>query len=818
MQGEYIVPGLDEEVTILRDCKGVPHVYADTERDLFFGAGFAQAQDRWAQMDLFRMAFLGRLSELAGEATLEDDFQMRIIGFNRLADRAVKMLSARSIEVLQAYSDGVNAQRRGLPGRRPWEHTILRLEGYTPEPWTPRDTVAVALFANWGLSHNWDLEALRWRLRRDHENGPDLLPIQRDPGPVIVPEGGQEPFHLQRLEAVALDPLSAVTFPYAEIEDRASQRELKAYLGLAGSQPLSHLVKPPASRMASNNWVVSGNKTASGRPILCNDPHLMLSLPSVWMEMHLSGAGFNVIGVTFPGVPVVLIGHNDRIAWGVTDAFADNQDLYVEKVGPGQGPEASYLYDGVEEPFKTKTEVFRYRAGRSLRSESRKILFSRHGPIINPMVEWLDEKAPPLALRWTGYEFTDIMEGYLALNKATRWEEFLGSIKTIFGPVQSLVFASKEGDIGYIANGMVPVRGAGDGTIPVDGSNKAFEWIGAIPQSLLPQVHNPAKGYVLTANNRIVEEGIGLPVSHNFCPGYRAQRIEKLLSEASSLDAEKMAAIQGDVVSEQALRLLPHFLEAYDANPTKEPSVLPAAVDLLRKWDGAMTPESCAATVFEVAMHQVLELTLGDDFPEIFEGPDDPFLMTRSHFTMELDNMIADGELPAWFDDVRTPDTETRESVLVRGLQEACLQLEKAFGPDPAQWSWGKAHLIELEHMLVSQAPLPRPIKSFLSLGKVPIQGNDYTVNNAIYNKDVFPYKVVAGTSMRMIVTLTDPPSGKLVNPPGQAGQRGSVHFSDQFKDWLDVDYHDMLLQEEQVRSGAEGVLILRSEPRKTSG
>jgi len=758
-------------------------------------------------MDLMRLAVEGRLSEIAGKSALEDDFRNRVIGFKRISEQAMNGLSPRSRAVLDAYSDGVNACRKRFPGKLPLEHLFLKWGvSYHPAPWTPQNTLAVALYVDWNLAGNFDNEIQRWGLmeRMGEQAVQELAPHHASPCPVIIPEGSNESFALKALNGVRPNPLPSLTPPYDQLKRGVSVPEIETYLARDfPKEKLSWFSPSTRPVMASNSWVLSGKKTRSGQAMLCNDPHLELMLPSVWMEMHLVGAGFDVIGVCFPGTPILSIGHNRHIAWGATTTCADNQDLFIMSLVQENGA-ALYPYGEHIEPFKAMEEIFLVREGRRLREIKRDVLFTRHGPVINPLVEWLETDSPPISLRWASYHPTDMVDGFLKVNGARSWDAFLDGMKSAGGPVQNWVYADIQGNIAYIANGRIPVRAKGDGCQPLDGSDPEATWLGAIPHELLPQIFNPDKGYIATANNRVTKEGVGLPVSHDFDTGYRAERIVEVLETSNQIDRHAMAKLQGDVLSARARRLAPLFVEAFRSNPVDDPASIRSAVEALQGWDFFMDMDTPAPTIFEEAVRCLPDLILADEFEDAFHN------RCRWMMSAHLDNIVADGIHEHWLNDTSTPQQEGQGEILLRALQQGCGHLEETLGPDPKTWNWGEMHVMKWKHIFFKDAPLPRRLVDFFCFGPFPRPGSADTINYHGYSRRAVPYEVTSGPSMRMIVEMSSPPVGYITNTTGQSGQRMSRHFSDQMRDWMNVEYHRMLMDKEDILREAKGTLVLQ--------
>ncbi|MFN2165294.1 MAG: penicillin acylase family protein, partial [Anaerolineae bacterium] len=562
-QGNIRLPGLQKEVEILRDRWGVPHIYAGNELDLWFAQGFVHAQDRLWQMDFQRRLVAGRLSEVMGQTTVPVDRWIRILSMRRVAERETALLGARCRSMLEAYAAGVNA--RIAQGRLPVEFSLLR---YRPEPWTVADTLAWGKYMAWALSVNWEAELLRANLIA--HLGPELAAeLERTiagQAPTIVPPGilsqGRSPGQL------ALDRAEAA----------------RTFAG-PGAQ----------AGLGSNSWVVAGSRTRSGAPLLANDMHLLLNMPAIWYENHLAGGDLNLTGVTFPGIPGVVAGHNGHVAWGFTNGFPDVQDLYVERLrtvdGETSAPRIQALFEGEWEDVQVLHEEIRVKGGQTVLEE---VLVTRHGPIINALAPDLagacaEEGAvdSPLALRWTALEpDPSTHEALMDMIRARNCREFRQALRLWLGPVQNVTYADTEGNIGYSLAGRVPVRAKGDGRVPVPGWTGEYEWAGYIPFDELPHLYNPEQGYIVTANNRPVGDDYPYDLGSEFAVGDRAQRITELLEARPSVDIEYVRHMHFDQVSPTA-RVLSRVLGQL---PVDDPE-LAAVVRRMRDWDGTLSTD-----------------------------------------------------------------------------------------------------------------------------------------------------------------------------------------------------------------------------------
>lgn len=746
-QGTLEAAGLLEPVEVIRDPWGVPHIQARSEHDLFFAQGFVHAQDRLWQMELNRRAASGRLSEIFGEVTLETDRFVRTLGLRRAAEAEWPFQDAEAKAAAEAYTEGVNAFLADHRRRLPIEFALLR---FSPETWTALDVLTYAKLMAWVLSGNWESEILRAHLlaRFGEEGVRALMPDYPAAHPVIVPRADYGAF--------------------------AAAGVLRA---------LDHA--PPRAGIGSNNWVVAGSRSVTGGPILANDPHLEAAIPGIWYEMHLRSPGLSVAGVTFPGTPGVIIGHNEEIAWGVTNAGPDVQDLYIERFHPTD-PDR-YLYRDAWE----QATLVRERIGVKGRPEPvmMTVRITRHGPLLNSAVEGLPSF---LALRWTALDRSMILSSVARLNRAKNWQEFRDALRAWTVPSQNFVYADRRGNIGYQMPGRVPVRAKGDGTLPVPGWTGEYEWTGEIPFEALPSSYNPARGFIVTANNRIAPPGYPHFLSADWDPGFRARRIETLLTARSKLNASDIRGIQMDLAS------LPGRALVAALAPVKV-SEDPAGWMLaeLRRWDGVLSPDSGPAAVyqaFRVTLPRlVFEPVLGPDLFKRYMGRSDAWTLT-------LLRLLGDPASPWW-------GAEGRDAVVARALAEAFDTLKERLGADRDAWVWGKLHVMRFEHP-IGRVP---PLGLIFNAGSPPTGGDAYTVNNGGFSVATFRQVVVA--SYRQILDVADFDRSQAIHTTGQSGLPFHRHYKDFIPMWAAGEYHPLPFSDAAVRQAGASVLTL--SPRR---
>ncbi len=763
IEGTVQVAGLKAPVEIYRDRWGIPHIYAQNVEDLFFAQGYVTAQDRLWQMEFNRRVGSGTLSEVLGEATLETDRFIRTIGWRRVAEEEAANLDKETRTILEAYATGVNTfiDKASLPP----EFVIL---GFKPHPWTPADSIAWAKVMAWDLGGNWEAELFRASLieKLGEEKANQLAPPYPADAPLIIPP-------------------EALGYQTPGIDHLLRQaRQLKKVLGAQGAG------------LGSNNWVIDGQKSATGMPLLANDMHLGIQMPSIWYEVHLVGGGFNVEGYSFPGVPGVIVGHNEDIAWAVTNVGPDVQDLYIEKVNPANPDQYEYQGQWLEmEILEEEIEV------KGEEPVVERVCLTRHGPIITPVVEGATET---LALRWTASEPNQISKSVFMLNRAKNWQEFREALKHWAVPSQNFVYADREGNIGYQMPGWIPIRAQGQGLVPVPGWTGEYEWEGYIPFEELPHVFNPPTHYIVTSNNRVVGDDYPYFISHDWAV-HRARRLVELLESRDDLSIEDIKVIQADTYSLPAEKLLPYLLALEPEGWLQE-----RAMNQLEGWDLHNEAQSTGAGIFQVFYLMLVNNTFADELG------DELFARTPHHLALEA--MIEEPDSP-WFDDVTTPERENRDDIVRRSFAEACDLLGKRFGDVPHEWAWGRLHTVTFDHPLGAV----KPLNLIFNRGPIAARGSGFTVNAAGFDYSAFAedlkpaeigevFSVQSGVSQRLIVDLSDFSNSLSIHTTGQVGIPFHKHYGDMIPSWQGVKYHPLLWEKDDIEENREGLLIL--EPK----
>lgn len=780
--GELAVDGLDDRVEVHRDDLGVPHIYASNEHDLFFSQGFTHAQDRFWQMDFWRHIGSGRLSEMFGDSQLETDIFLRSLGFEALADEEWESLGSTSREILQSYADGVNAYLDAHSGSGiSLEYAILPLQnsGYEIEPWAPTDTLIWAKVMSWDLAGNFQAEIARGLLGQDltPERVEQLYPTISDDRPVIV-EAGQaataDDATFAVLEEAVPDVMAA-----GSIVDRVHELTGGGFEGIG-----------------SNNWVVGGEMTASGLPLLANDTHLGIQMPSIWYENSLhcvettADCRFNVVGFSFPGSPGVIIGHNAHHAWGVTNLAADTSDLFIERVNPDNPRQYEVEGDWVD--FEVRTETFEVAGGDEVTTE---ILTSRHGPIIDgtyiesgvfagsSTVDTPDQHA--VALSWRTLEPSTIIDAFIGINMAASYEEFVAAAASWDIAPQNLVYADVEGNIAYQATGQIPVRGEGDGRYPVPGWTSEYDWVGTIPSEEMPRLFNPPQGFIVTANQPVLRPGSTPLIGTDAALGYRATRIHEMLRATSSHDVQTMQDMQMDSRDDGAETVIPYLLDT----DTSSDEAAAAMQEHLEDWstgDDAFqaSGNSTGAAVYMAVWRHLLANTFHDELPE------DYWPSGGSRWFAVVNNLLTSPDDPYW-DDISTPETETMERILINAMSDAHTELTELLGPDPAGWTWGDLHIAHFENQSLGQSGIA-PVEWLFNRTAPPRVGGSSSLVNAVGWDTDKSYLVDWVPSQRMVVDLSDLDSSTFVHTTGQSGHAFHRNYDSMIEMWVDGEHGPM--------------------------
>ena len=751
IDGEVSAKGLAAPVEVVRDAEGIPHIFAASERDAWFALGYAHAQDRLWQMEFQRRVAAGRLAEFLGDRAFDTDRLMRTLGIGYLAGRIAERTDAESRVALAAYADGVNAFLATDP--------VLPIEfhafGMKPEPWKPADSIGWLLVMAWDLSGNWrsELARLRFAAKVGRERAAELIP----------PYPGDPPWPLPDFNAL-----------YKELAPAASA--------------LLDILPPNDAAVGSNNWVVSGNRSETGKPLLANDPHLGLQAPALWYLAHLATPQGNVVGGTLPGLPFVVLGRNDHVAWSMTTTNGDTQDLFVERLAPGD--EQSYLTPKGKEKFAIREEVIR------VGSEERKLRVrsTRHGPVVSDVIRSMDKAVPKgyvIAMSWAAlHDENATLRAGFGLNRARNAKEFVAAARDFHAPQQNLVYADREGRIGFVAPARVPVRrpdNEASGRVPVPGWLAKYDWQGVLAFDRLPAVLDPPSGRIVTANHKITPPGYQPFLSIDWYPPYRADRIEELLAATPKHSLASFSKMQADSVSRLARELLPVARAARPAtNEGRE------AQAMLGDWNADTSPRLAAPLVFAAWYRELTRLVYEDDLGDIFRESWDQ----RAAFMFAV--MRAERGYDRWCDDVRTPAKETCAALAAKAFDLAATDLRKRFG-EPAGWRWGLAHVAASDHRPFGFFPV---VKQWFNVSP-ETAGDGYSINVGQYTirDEERPFANRHSGSLRAIYDLADLDRSLYMQSTGQSGNVLSPWYSNFAERWARVEYITIPTKRDSIKA-----------------
>ncbi len=763
MDGSIVLAGLNKPVEIIRDSNAVPHIFAETAEDAYFALGFVHAQDRLWQMEFTRRLGAGRLAEVLGEPALKTDRYLRTLGIYRLAKSNYDRLSPKVRDAYDAYAAGVNAWLHGQSGALPPEFLLLGIE---PEPWQPADSLVWGRLMALRLGRNWRSEALRAGiLGALAEKG---LPSDRLdwlwPG-----TPGSNPSTIENVHRAARQSQSLLaSIPTDEVFDGAS-----------------------------NAWALHGTRTSSGKPLLANDPHLAFGAPVLWYLVRIETPGLSITGVTFPGAPLTVLGHNDQIAWAFTNGYGDNEDLFIETISPGD-PDAYLTHDGPRK-FTVREEVIKVKNADPVRLRVRE---TYHGPVISDVSEDavnMTDEGTVTALASPMFRKDDgTVEALYAINRAKDWTGFLAAAAQFHTPQTNIMFASTNGDIGFIAAGRLPLRISGDGRFPVPGKDGTHDWLGFIPSHALPQALNPPSGHFVNANNRSVPMGYPYLVTKDWPPPHRANRILELLDAMNAPGVDDMQAVQDDVQSPVAQRWLPLMLRIEPRGESAR-----QAVDMLANWDYFMRRERAEPLIYTAWLRQFIVALVDDELgPKLVDG----YLKLSEYPGLGLVEAALTND-SQWCDDIASTELETCEDILEMALQRALDEIAGQLGSDISKWHWGDLHRATFTHRILTNVPI---VRWFADLS-IESDGGDHTINRGTTPRarPGNSFKHMDGSGYRAVYDLANLDNSTFMIATGQSGNVMSPHYDDLLRRWRDGQYIRITKNHDDVQKSAIGTLLL---------
>ncbi|MFZ5940984.1 MAG: penicillin acylase family protein [Bacteroidota bacterium] len=754
---------LKEEVTVYRDTFAIPHIYAKNQEDLYRAVGYVMAQDRLWQMDLLRRLTQGRLSEILGDVTINADQLFRSLRFDEKSQVMLDSCSPELVACLEAFADGVNQYIDNNPKNLPFEFTLL---GYKPEHWTPAHSLNMVGYMSWGLTMAWSTEVAIYRIGQvvDSSLMQELVPDMSYSRSCIVPGFMSEQKDL------------AFESTLNEVDQLIRSLGLEVFLG-------------------SNNWVVAGKKSSTGMPILANDMHLELMSPGVWYQMHQVIDGeLNVTGVVLPGQPMVVCGHNEDIAWGMTNVMLDDMDFYVETINPADSNQ--YLLDGEWKNMEVREEVINVKGAKE--PEIRYNRFTHRGPVVS---SFRGVKDHVISMKWIGNSYSNEVRSVYLFDRAANWDEFRDAAKTFIAVSQNIAYADREGNIGLQISGGVPIR-KGGGVMIRPGETSEYDWTGLVPFEELPFIYNPECGYVASANNRTIGDQYPYYISSWYDLPNRFERIVERLTEKEQLSVEDFQSIQADQVSMLARKFTPLFLEylkgaGLDETETK-------ALAILEGWDYNMAASLAAPLIFDETYIELIRSVFGDETGEdmlsLLYGQDilpglvlDKIRITRSS---------------GWLDNVKTPDIEEglKEDVTT-AFKNAVADIIAVAGNDPATWKWGDYHTLTLMHPLGSVGMVSRLFH--VNKGPIAVGGSFHTVSPYSYEMNQ-GYGSNHGASHRHIFSTADWNSSRTIIPTGESGIPASPYYLDQTEWYVKNIYHADYFTRDEVEKHAVFTSVLK--------
>jgi penicillin amidase len=749
---------LTDDVTVYRDEFAVPHIYAKNEEDLYRATGYCMAQDRLWQFDLIRRATTGELSEIFGEDMINADQMLRMLRIPEKSRSILKNTDEEVINMLNAFSDGVNQYIDTHQKNLPPEFSIL---GYKPDKWLPEHSYNLIGYMAWDLTMPWHIETVFQRIREKvgDEKFSKIVPDLNLQKSVIYSEIGEN------------ESVIGTDSPYLAASAKLKDLGLEIFNG-------------------SNNWAVSGEKSTSGKPLFSNDMHLGLAAPGIWYTMHQVVEGkLNVTGVAVPGQPLVVAGHNEHIAWGMTNVMVDDMDFYYERINPENPDE--YWFNGEWKPLEVRKEIIKIKGGETVERVNR---FTHRGPIVTKTKKMDENK--PISMRWVGNEPSDEMRSLYLMNRAHNWDDYKNALKTFVSVSQNIAYADVEGNIGiYCATG-VPIRDGWNGLEIVPGWTDKYDWKGLVPFEELPHSYNPKSGFVSSANNRSAGDDYPYHISYWYAPQYRIDRIREMLTEKQLLSIDDYKQMQGDQKSKLVEKTIDKI--KYVLNKTNDLNDIEQySAKLLAEWDGVLDKESIATTIFDQLLLELINNMFIDELGEDLLAD---YIKVEYTPYWAIDKIWIDGN-SEWCDNINTENIENLEDMIQLSFKDAVNELTDRFGNDVEDWRWGKVHGLYLEHPMGGVKILDK-IFNF-NRGPYPVGGSAHTVSPYRYDRSN-PFSVNYGSSHRHIYDTSDWDKSISIIPTGISGIPASKHYCDQTQSYVDNEYRNDYISRDLIEESAK--------------
>jgi len=749
---------LNDEVTVYRDEFAVPHIYAKNEEDLYRATGYCMAQDRLWQFDLIRRATTGELSEIFGEDMIDADQMLRMLRIPEKSKSIIANSDEKMLKTLDAFSDGVNQYIDTHQNNLPPEFSIL---GYKPEKWLQEHSINLIGYMAWDLTMPWHIETVFQRIREKvgDDKFTKLVPDLDLQKTVIYTQIGEN------------ESVIGTDSPYLAASEKLKDLGLEIFNG-------------------SNNWAVSGEKSTSGKPLFSNDMHLGLSAPGIWYSMHQVVEGkLNVTGVAVPGQPLVVAGHNEHIAWGMTNVMVDDMDFYYERINPDNPDE--YWYNGEWRPLEIRKEIIKIKSGETVERVNK---FTHRGPIVTSTKKMDEEK--PISMRWVGNEPSDEMRSLYLMNRAKNCEDYKNALKTFVSISQNIAYADVDGNIGIYCAAGVPIRDGWNGLQIVPGDTDKYDWKGLVPFEELPHSYNPKSGFVSSANNRSAGDDYPYHISYWYAPQYRIDRIREMLAEKSLLSIDDYKKMQSDHKS----KLVEGMIDKINyvlGNMNDLNDIEMQSAKLLDEWDGILTKESIATTIFDQFHLELIENLFLDELGDALYAD---YIKVEYTPYLAIDKFWIDGN-SIWCDDINTDEVENLEDMIQLSFKDAIGELSTRFGDNIEDWQWGKIHGLVLEHPMGSVKLLDRVFN--FNRGPYPVGGSSHTVSPYRYERSN-PYNVNYGASHRHIYDTSDWDKSISIIPTGISGIPASKHYCDQTQSYVDNEYRNDYISRDLIEESAK--------------
>ena len=764
------IESISNEVTIYRDEYAIPHIIAKNEKDLYIAVGYVLAQDRLWQMDLLRRATQGRLSEIFGDDMVNTDLMLRSLQIPKKSKIVLDSSDVNIKQALSAFAIGVNEYINTHLNKLPVEFTVL---GYKPEPWMPEHSVNLIGYMAWDLTCGWTAEIALHEIRKvvDSAKFNLLLPDLSKQTSIMYPD-----FEISSNTKKTL-------YEFRDEFEKLEKLGLNVFYG-------------------SNNWAVSGNKSETGKPVLANDMHLGLFAPGIWFQMHQVIEGkLNVTGVILPGQPFIICGHNDSIAWGMTNVMLDDVDFYAETLNEDS---TKYKVDGEWRNLIIQEEIIKGKSG----TEYKKILkFTHRGPIIT---DFKDVTNDAISVSWVGRYYSNELRSIYYVNRSGNWASFKNAMTTFLSTSQNVVYADIEGNIGLYCCAGIPIR-KGNGALIKPGDTSLYDWTGFVPFEEKPFKYNPPEGYAISANNNVAPDNYPYHISHWYHLPSRYDRIKKMIGEKEKLSIEDHKIIQTDKHSMYAAKVknkLIKPLKNFKDLSQKEIQVL----KILNEWNCTYNKESIAPTLFETLYFVLLENIMKDELGEILYKE----MLKEKSLAWNIADDLLDNTNSEWYDNTNTKDIkETYQDILILSFKKSVVQLENKYGEDIENWSWEKVHQLTLEHPMGSVNILNRLFK--LNSKTFPVGGSYHTVAPYSFKFTADNFNVVHGASERHIFDLANWDNSYTVIPTGNSGIPASNNYCDQTKMYVNNKYHKDIISIDKVRENAKYTMIITGKLTKKS-